>query len=265
MKKLAVVGKDVSASLSPRIHKFIAERTGNGLTYGKISLPPEAFERQMPEILKEYDGLNITIPYKLAVIPYLNGLEGDAALFGAVNTVLCGNLAGFNTDGEGFMLSLEAENVALNSESALVLGAGGAGRSVAKKLLSLGAEVSVYDRHFERSLALAENSDIKPLERLETKRYFAIINATGTGSHGTEGQSPAPKELLKLCSVAADLIYAPRLSKFLETAKECGIKTVNGTGMLFFQAYYSQCIFFGKEPQKREAEELFKEYLRETE
>lgn len=261
MLKLAVVGKDVSQSLSPVIHKFIAERTGNGLLYDKISIPPEAFEAEIPQILKEYDGLNVTVPYKIRIVPYLKDLKGDAGLCGAVNTVLCRGLSGYNTDGDGFMASLEAENINISGKSALVLGAGGAGRIVAEKLSACGAEVSVYDRHPEKSAAeAARNPKIKPLENLLNRPYFAVVNATGTGSGLTAGQSPAGKELLNLCTVAIDLVYRPARTEFLKTARECGKKAVNGLGMLFFQAYSAQCVFFGKEPSESEARRLFKEY-----
>lgn len=265
MLKLAVIGKDAARSLSPQIHNFIAKHTGNELSYGKISISQEAFGSEIGKILDMYDGINITIPFKLAVIPYLKKIYGDAADFGAVNTVLCKNLTGYNTDGEGFMMSLGAERISLNSEKVLVLGAGGAGRSVAKKLCGTGAEVSVYDRHFEKSLSIAENSPVKPLKCIENVRYGAIINATGTGAGSTEGQSPVSAELINLCGIAIDLIYNPVTSKFLQIAKDCGKKIVNGMGMLFFQAYLSQCLFFGKEPSKREAEELFNKYAGETE
>lgn len=260
MLKLAVVGRDVEKSLSPEIHKFIAARTGGSLSYDKISLPNEDFNNGIKKILREYDGFNVTVPYKLSVMHYLKEVRGDAALFGAVNTVVCRERAGFNTDGEGFMMSLKAAKADLSCKTALVLGAGGAGRSIAKKLLSCGAEVSIYDRHWEKSLAVAVNSPVKPLERLEVKPYFAIINATGTGMSATEGQSPAGKELIELCTVAIDLIYDPEQSEFLRVAEECKKQTANGLGMLFFQAYLSQCIFFGRQPVNGEAEELFKEF-----
>ena len=87
MKKLAVIGKDVSKSLSPEIHNFIAKHTGNKLEYGKISISESGFAVNVEKILKEYDGFNVTIPYKLSIMPYLKKICGDAKTFGAVNTV----------------------------------------------------------------------------------------------------------------------------------------------------------------------------------
>ncbi len=262
MLKLAVVGKDVSFSLSPQIHGFIAERTGNSVSYDKISLPQEDFPHKIKKILKEYDGINVTVPYKLAVIPYLSELKGDAALFGSVNAVRCPELSGYNADGAGFMMSLGAAGISASGKTALVLGMGGAGRSVAASLARNGAEVSVYDRHFEKSLAAAKDFGVTPLERAESKPYYLIVNATGTGSGATVGCSPVSAEIINLCTAATDLIYFPVQSEFLQIARGCGKITSNGLGMLFFQAYLSQCIFCGRNPSKEEASALFKEYLR---
>ena len=78
--------------------------------------------------------------------------------------------------------------------------------------------------------------------------------------HESEGESPVGKELLGKCEVAVDLIYTPAKSKFLELAECSGKKIINGFGMLFYQAYYSQCIYFGIKPDKAQAKQLFKEY-----
>ena len=90
--KLAVIGKDVSKSDSPKMHTFIADKMGNKITYDAISIPQSAFEGWISGVIARYDGFNVTIPYKLSVMPHLKSIEGDAALFGAVNTVRCSDL-----------------------------------------------------------------------------------------------------------------------------------------------------------------------------
>ena len=96
------------------------------------------------------------------------------------------------------------------------------------------------------------------------KPYYAIINATGIGMHKTEGISPVGEDLLSLCSVAVDLIYTPEKSAFLQIAEALGKKIVNGKAMLFYQAYYSQCIFFGIAPDEEQAKLLFTQYTEEN-
>lgn len=259
--KLAVIGKDVSRSLSPQMHGFIAERTGNRITYDKISLSDEEFRNTIPRLLEDYDGFNVTIPYKVAVIPYLRELLGEAKAYGAVNTVRCFDRTGHNTDGAGFDLMLRGNGVDVGGKKVLLLGAGGAGRSVAKKLSERGAEVFVYDKNGVNSAAVAaEFQGVEALENIRLTPYYAVINATGVGMHHTEGISPAGKDLLTVCDVAADLIYAPPESEFLRLAREAGKQTINGLAMLFYQAYFAQCIYFGCQPDEDQAKQLFKEY-----
>ena len=126
--KLAVIGKDVSKSTSPQIHAFIASRLNLSVEYNKISIREDKFEDEIDALLAAYDGVNVTIPYKLPVIAHLKNIEGDAKIFGAVNTVNCKTLTGDNTDGLGFTLMLKNNGVDVCGKEALVLGAGGAGR-----------------------------------------------------------------------------------------------------------------------------------------
>lgn len=264
MVKLAVIGKDVSQSTSPQIHTFIARELGLEMTYGRISVEESAFGEEIEKLLAEYDGLNVTIPYKLSMIPRLKRTEGDATVFGAVNTVLTSTLTGYNTDGLGFMQMLRSEGVDASGREALVLGAGGAGRSVAKKLLDSGAHVCVYDRNAANSRGVAEEfKGVEAVEEVSPKPRYLIVNATGVGMHKTVGVSPVGKEILSECEVAVDLIYVPEKSEFLRIAEGLGKKIINGRAMLFYQAYYSDCIYFNLTPSPETAKKLFEKYLKE--
>lgn len=263
--KLAVIGKDVSKSVSPEIHTFIAARMGNSIHYEKISIPEEQFEGSIGEIIAKLDGFNVTIPYKLSIIHHLKSVSGDAKAFGAVNTVTCRDLCGHNTDGMGFMMMLENNGICVKGKKVLLLGAGGAGRSVAKKLLDAGAKVHVYDKTYANSLRLAQEfNGVIPLKEVEVEPYYLIINATGVGMHKTEGMSPVNGEILNLCEVAVDLIYTPKKSKFLEIAEGFGKRIINGEGMLFYQAYFAECIYFGVPHDNALARQLFEEYIKEN-
>lgn len=265
MKKLAVIGKDVSKSLSPQIQKFIADYTGNELEYVSISITESEFEKRAETLFKEYDGFNVTIPYKISIIPYLAKIEGDAKAFGAVNTVRVSDMSGHNTDGLGFALMLKMNGVDVAGKNVLLLGAGGAGRSVAKKLADSGAIVFVYDTKYENAKSLErEFKGVKALEKVEASHYFAIVNATGIGMHKTEGISPVGEEIIEKCEVAVDLIYTPEKSEFLRIAESKGKKIINGRAMLFYQAYYAQCIFFERQANEMQAKELFEKFKEEV-
>lgn len=262
--KLAVIGKDVSKSDSPKMHSFIARNMGNEITYDAISVPEDAFPNWINSIISRYDGFNVTIPYKLAVMPYLKDICGDASLFGAVNTVRCSDMSGHNTDGLGFMLMLKNNGVEADGKKVLLLGAGGAGRAVAQKLVQGGAQVYVYDRNISSAEALkADCPQANVLEEVIPADYDIAINATGVGMHKSEGLSPVGEDVLARVTVAVDLIYVPAESKFLSIARELGKQTINGQAMLFYQAYYAECIYFDVQPDEAQAKQLFLKYLKE--
>ena len=259
--KLAVIGKDVSQSSSPQMHTFIANAMGREISYDKISIDPSQFDDKIEGIISSYDGFNVTIPFKLSVMPYLKKIEGDAAVFGAVNTVLSGERAGYNTDGLGFSLMLENGGIHAGGKKVLLLGAGGAGRSVAKKLADVGAEVFVYDRAEGAAQKLAEEfNGVYALNDVVPSPYGIAINATGVGMHKTEGLSPVGEDVLSLCDAAVDLIYVPPKSKFLQIAESLGKPILNGMAMLFYQAYFAECIYFGTQPDKEQAKAMFVQY-----
>jgi shikimate dehydrogenase len=163
------------------------------------------------------------------------------------------------------MLMLTNNGIEVNGKNVLLLGAGGAGRSVAKKLSDAGASVSVYDKFAENAQKLAKDiGGVVAIEKVEALPYYLIINATGIGMHKTEGLSPVGEDLISKCQVAIDLIYVPEVSEFLRIANSFGKNTVNGKAMLFYQAYYAECIYFGVAPDSKQAKNLFEKYLQQS-
>ena len=271
MLKLAVVGKDVSRSDSPDIHRFILRRFSESCAYEKVSIPPEEFSMRAEELFSRYDAFNVTIPFKEEIVPYLKGLEGDAKLFGAVNTVLSKPRLGYNTDGSGFMLMLKNAGLAVKGRSVLVLGAGGAGRSCIGKLCNAGAEVFFYERDFGRLGAVQEAFGAsKPLRQVPVRPFDIVLNCTGVGMHQSVGCLPSilyeggetdtAERLLRLCGAAVDLIYVPAQSEFLRVAERYGKPVQNGAAMLFYQAYVADCIYLSRRADAEEASRLWKEY-----
>ena len=270
MLKLAVIGKDVSQSQSPAMHTFLLHALGEECSYEAVSIPPENFGERAEGLFERYDAFNVTIPFKTDIMPYLKELKGDAKTFGAVNVVLSKSRTGYNTDGMGFLLMLENAGVSVRGKDVLVLGAGGAGRSCIKKLAEAGANVFAYERDEKRLEAVAK--EFGCFVPLSERRYDVIFNCTGIGMHKTVGMTPSVRtkageqpvgeELLSLCDTAVDLIYVPKESEFLRIARTLGKKTVEGGPMLFYQAYYGDCIYVGREPKAEEAKRLYEEYLK---
>lgn len=259
--RLGLIGKDVSKSKSEPIHAFILSQMGVACEYEKISVNAQEFDSAMRRLMGDFDGFNVTIPYKREVFSYLDGIEGDAALCGAVNTVVSSKKKGYSTDGVGFMLMLETAGIAVKGKRVLVLGAGGAGRSSAVALKNAGADVFMYRRNRKELLETCAEIGVSAAESGEEGGFDILINCTGIGMHDTEGQSPVRENAFQGASVAVDLIYVPAESEFLRLAKSLGLQILNGESMLFYQAYYSDCLYLGIQPSRKEAERLYKNYL----
>jgi shikimate dehydrogenase len=215
-------------------------------------------------ILQEYPdlkGLNVTIPYKLDCMKYLDHILDDAKTFGAVNTICCKKKSGYNTDGMGFMLMLLNGGIDVKGKKVLVLGSGGVGRSVIKKLMEEEAEVYAFDLNQEGLQSVYnEFKGFTPLSELKLDHYDCIINCTGVGMHKTVGKSPIGEEFFKGAEAAVDLIYEPKESEFLRLARINGLKTLNGEAMLFYQAYYADCYFLDLKMDSKLAKNLFLEF-----
>ncbi len=261
--KLGLVGKDVSKSTSHKIHRFILKRFGYDVAYEKRSVSREEFDGAIWQLLGDFDGFNITIPYKRDVMAYLDETVGDAFDFGAVNTVVCATRKGYNTDGMGFMLMIRLAGIEVQGKKALILGGGGAGRSTAVALKKAGANVFMYQRNREHLEETCNELSIAPVSNPEEGDFDILINATGVGMHDTEGLSPVSQNAFRGGQVAVDLIYTPAESEFLRLAKEEGLRTLNGAGMLFYQAYFADCLYVNKTPDDKEAEALYQEYQTE--
>ncbi|MBQ7924462.1 MAG: shikimate dehydrogenase [Clostridia bacterium] len=260
--RLGLIGKDVSKSNSERIHKFILGEMGISCEYENFSVSSENFDNAMRRLIGDFDGFNVTIPYKRDVFEYLNGIEGDAMACGAVNTVINATGTGYNTDGVGFVLMIESAGINAKGKKVLVLGAGGSGRSTAVALKNAGATVSMYRRNRAELEETCNQLGVTAAETPEMGGFEIVINCTGIGMHDTEGKSPVSVSAFQGAEAAVDLIYTPQKSEFLRLAETQGLTICNGAAMLFYQAYYADCLYLDKTPIRSEAETLYKKYVR---
>lgn len=258
--RLALVGKDVSKSESKAIHTFILGKFGYDCEYENFSVSAENFDSAMRRLLGDFHGFNVTIPYKRDVMEYLNAVVGDALTFGAVNTVLNQTGEGYNTDGVGFLMMARLAGIEVKGKKILVLGGGGSGRSSAGALKNAGADVYVYRRNRAELLELCAQLGVTPIDDPEMGGFDILVNTTGVGMHDTVGRSPVTQKAFLGAKSAIDLIYYPAESEFLRLAKTQGLRTLNGESMLFYQGYYSDCLYLGLTPDDRQAEEFYKEY-----
>ncbi len=262
--RLGLVGKDVSASTSHRIHRFVLGELGYTCEYEKISVSAEEFDLAARRLLGDFDGFNVTIPYKRDIMEYLDEVVGDAFSFGAVNTVCSATRKGYNTDGVGFMLMLRLAGIAVQGKKTLVLGGGGAGRSCAAAIKQAGGNVFLYQRNRARLMETANELGVRAVDAPYGEPFDILINATGVGMHDTVGVSPVDERAFEGASYAVDLIYHPAKSAFLTLAEKQGLQILNGAAMLFYQAYYADCLFLGLEPSEEQAKEFYKKYEKQN-
>lgn len=180
-------------------------------------------------------GINVTIPYKELIIPYLDELDSDAKAIGAVNCVKItkGKKKGFNTDYYGFKQSIKPF-LEPKHERALILGTGGSSKAVAYALKSIGVEVYYVSREkkAEPNLFL-----YKDLNEIILRSFKLIVNTTPLGLYPSVAECPElPYELIGADHLCYDLIYNPEETLFLKKAKEKGAVTINGLSMLQLQA-----------------------------
>lgn len=231
MIKCGLLGEKLPHSYSPQIHSLLGEY--EYLLYEKREDELEAFIKS-----KEWDGLNVTIPYKKDVIKYLDSLGDTALKAGSVNTVVRrsdGTLYGDNTDVYGFIKMVEHSGISVEGKKVLVLGSGGASVAVVTALKQLNALPVIISRRGEDNYNNLE------------KHYDAevIVNTTPVGMYPNVGNSPVEPEQFPHLKGVLDVIYNPSLTELLLKAQRLGIKVENGLYMLVAQAKKSSEIFTG--------------------
>jgi shikimate dehydrogenase len=223
------------------------------------------FDNAMRVLLGDFHGFNVTIPYKRDILEYLDEVDDCALSCGTVNTVVSATRTGYNTDGAGFSLMLSSAGITVKNKKILILGIGGAGRSVAVALKKMGAQVYAYRRDRNELLEACEQLGLFPVFDPETGGFEMIINCTGVGMHDTIGVSPIGERAFRGAEWAVDLIYRPKESEFLRIAKAQNLKTLNGEAMLFYQAYYADCLYLDRLASEMEAQNFYNEYIKESE
>ena len=228
-----LIGEKLGHSFSPAIHGKLA-----GYEYRLIELAPE----ELGYFLRsgQFGGLNVTIPYKKAVIPYCDELTPQARRIGSVNTILRrpdGTLLGHNTDYDGFAYLLRSAGAEVAGKKALVLGTGGASLTVHTVLKDLGVGESV-------AISRSGPDNYTNLDRHADARI--IVNATPVGMYPNTGTSPVDLSLFPSLEGVFDLIYNPAKTQFLLDGEKRGLLWANGLGMLVAQAKAAAELFLGR-------------------
>jgi len=231
--RCGLLGRKLSHSYSPQIHRFFGD-----YPYTLFEKEPEELEAFLRH--GDFTGLNVTIPYKKAVLPNLDDLTPTAKRLGAVNTILRrpdGSLLGHNTDLHGFRYLLRKSGLEVRGKKVLVLGSGGASGTAVAALEESGAEVTVISRTGENNYEnLSRHYDAR-----------VIVNTTPVGMYPNTGSAPLELEYFEELEGVLDLVYNPERTQLILDAENLGVPALSGLWMLIAQARESAEYFLGKQ------------------
>ena len=245
--KFGLLGKKLGHSMSPIIHNKVFESLKINGSYLLIERDENQIDNFFKEDIKKYKGLNVTIPYKIKAMEFMDWISPEALEIGAINTIFQNNgkFYGYNTDYFGFKRMLEENKIFVNGKNVVVLGAGGGARAVIKYLIDENTKnILIVVRNLEKAkkelLTLVkdkENINFMSFEDFEKQeeKGFLIVNCTPVGMYPNIDASPISEKVSKKYENSVDLIYNPNETKFLSFAKNSGKKAVNGLYMLIAQ------------------------------
>lgn len=254
MSSYCLIGHPLGHSLSPFIHRRLFALSGRDESYTLCDIAPEQLGEAFPALLKTIKGCNVTIPHKQQVLPFLDRLEGKAALYQTVNTVAvtADGTVGYNTDADGFLCALREADIPLRGRVVL-LGAGGAGTVLAFEAALAGCEVVSYDpfapaaaeRLCERLREVAPDTACEAAPTLPEGHIDLLLNTSPVGMYPNTDVCPVPDALIGRAKAVFDAIYNPRQTLLLQKAAANGAKTAGGMAMLVWQAAIAQEHWYG--------------------
>ena len=272
---VGLVGKAIGLSRSPAMHEMAGSAQDLRLVYRLFDTdamgdePPSLGEIIRAAEIAGFAGLNVTYPYKIEAMEFLDEISDASRMVGAVNTILFrdGKRFGHNTDMWGFAESFRQRLAGVATRRVVQLGAGGAGAAVANALLDLGVEtLALFDPDTDRGTELASRLCrlhgagravlIDDLATFATSGIDGVVNASPVGMAKLPG-SPFPVSLLKPQIWVADIVYFPLETELLSAAKAAGCRVMNGSGMALYQAVRAFELFTGLKPDMAVMEATF--------
>ena len=256
MKKFALIGEKLGHSYSKIIHERYFELSGKkDYTYDLIEIPKDELEKEFLRISGEYDGINVTIPYKIDVIKYLDAISPEAEKIGAANTILLknGKVFGYNTDYFGFKYMLETNDIEIKNKNVVILGTGGA----SKAALAVCEDMQASSVSFVTTKS-ASYGNYKTLSYNDKIKGDVLVNCTPVGMYPKMDVSPL-NELDLSFNAVVDMIYNPAVTKLMEKGISNGIKSVNGLYMLVAQAIKAQAVWNNEDFDKCITDKIYSE------
>ena len=253
MKKFLVVGNPIDHSLSPALHNYWIKSNAIDAIYEKQKLNEDELEQLILQVKeKKINGVNVTVPFKRAVIPFLDQLSDEAEKTQSVNTIYLNEnkLTGHNTDIIGFEMSLKNFKYDLNNKEVFILGAGGVVPSIIFALIKMGASKIIVTNRTKEKVDNLKNlfQNIEIVNWGEVPNFDMIVNATSVGLK-KEDNINIDFSLVGKDKFFFDVIYNPNETNFLKIGKNSGNLTLNGKMMFIYQAFSAFRIWHGVEPE----------------
>ena len=239
-KKFLVIGNPIEHSLSPKLHNYWIKKNNLKASYDKKLMEQDEIRQLILDVREEkIHGINVTVPFKKAVIPFLDILSDEARSSESVNTIYKSKdkIIGDNTDIEGFKIGLETTNQIIKNKKALILGAGGVVPSIIIALKKMQIEkIYLSNRTELKALELKKHfPEIEMIEWGKVSNFDIMINATSIGLNNNDKIDIDYKNISQN-KFFYDVIYNPKETNFLKKAKEFGAETENGKMMFIYQA-----------------------------
>lgn len=264
-KLVGLLGYPLGHSFSPAMHNNAFQTLGLNYVYLPIEVTLESLKAVVTGISKmNFAGFNVTIPHKINVMAHLDRIDELARIIGAVNTVTVkdGILTGYNTDGEGFVRSLEVKaGIALSGKSCFILGCGGAARAIAMTMAFKGAgNIFICNRTEQKAGDLVDeiNAKVRPCSKMipydpvaikaAVRQADILVNTTSVGMHPDEDRMPIDADAITGDLIVYDIVYNPARTKLLKTAEEKGCTVIPGLPMLVYQGVEGFRLWTGLEP-----------------
>ncbi|WP_373898599.1 shikimate dehydrogenase [Haloimpatiens sp. FM7315] len=268
MYTYGLIGEKLGHSLSPDIHELILRKLGIKASYNLFEVKKDRLNDAVNGLKAlNVKGVNVTIPYKVKVMPYLDEISEEAEKIGAINTIVIKDdkFLGYNTDYYGFGIMMKKFNISIKSKSFVILGSGGASKAVFQYLKDNEAkEIIIVTRNEEEARSKFHNckvmqyNDLKGLNSSEI-----IINCTPVGMYPNVLDCIVEKEVLRKFNVCIDLIYNPFETVFLKEARSFGNVSINGLYMLVGQAIKAEELWNNVKFDVKIIDEIYSELLKD--
>ena len=241
MKKYLVIGNPINHSLSPKLHNHWIKKNKINAVYDKKQINENDIKSVISEVRNgKIEGINVTVPFKKSVIPFIDQLSSEAEEAQSVNTIYKENnkVLGHNTDISGFELAMRGKSYDIKGKKIFILGAGGVVPSIILALKKMGAnKIILSNRTKKKAEQLKKTfSDLEIVDWGVTPEFNMIINATSLGLN-KEDEIKLDYADLGPNKLFYDVIYNPKETKFLSKAKQFGNQTENGKMMFIYQAH----------------------------